>query len=211
MTRPPFPALSAAAQDFHDRQRDVQADQVEQGERAHRQANSGPGGGVDVRTARVARLQQGDRVVQVGQQQGVRDEPGPVGHRHRGLAETLNEPGNPVTSPRAGQHRGDDLDQPHHRGRVEEMQADDPAGVRRAGRDRRHRQRGGVGGQDGVRPAGTVKLAEHGELGIEPLWHGPHGAEPDHGRRAKLHAGEITGRSKVAKFPLSNLPRPLAP
>ncbi len=57
---------------------------------------------------------------------------------------------------------GDDLDQPHQRRRVEEVHADDSLGAGCVDCDCGDRQRGGVAGEDRLRPA------DPGEIGEEP-------------------------------------------
>ena len=62
-----------------------------------------------------------------------------------------------VVGRRAAHH----LHQRQHGDRVEEVEADHPRRVRQAGRHRRHRQRGGVGGQHALRRDDRLDLGEH--------------------------------------------------
>ncbi len=64
--------------------RRVEADQVEQRQRAHRVAAAEPHGGVDVLAGGEPALVHRDRVVEVAEQQGVGDEAGPVTDRSQG-------------------------------------------------------------------------------------------------------------------------------
>jgi hypothetical protein len=72
---------------LEDRQARVQADQVKQGQRAHGQAEPHGGRLVDVLPRGLRRFQQVYRVVEVGQEQRVHDEPGSVTDPHRSLAQ----------------------------------------------------------------------------------------------------------------------------
>jgi hypothetical protein len=67
-------------------------------------------------------------VVEVAEQQGVGDEPGPVTDDDRGLAQPLGQPGDLLDDGRFGDDRLDDLDQLEHRGGVEEVQTDQARG-----------------------------------------------------------------------------------
>src|SRR5436305_1451744 len=67
--------------------RRVQADEVEQGERPHGVTATEAHCTVDVLAARVTAFVQGDRVVEVSEQQRVGDEPGPVPRSHVGLGD----------------------------------------------------------------------------------------------------------------------------
>jgi hypothetical protein len=66
----------------------------------------------------------------------------------------------------------DHLDQRHHRGRVEEVEADDLVGAQRRFADLGDRERRGVGGEDRVARGGGVELAEDGLLDLHLLRHG---------------------------------------
>ena len=150
----------------------VEADQVEQRERAHRVAAAEAHGGVEVLAGRVAALVHRHRVVEVAEQQGVGDEAGLVADDHRLLAEPLGERLDVLEDVVGGDHGADHLDELLHRRRVEEVHADDPLGVRRRDGDLGDRQRGGVGGQHGVRRDDRVDLAEQLLLEVELLRNG---------------------------------------
>jgi len=55
---------------------------------------------------------------------------------------------------------GHHLDQLHQRRRIEEVHADDPLRLGHPGGDRRHREGGGVRGQDGFRATHLGQLGE---------------------------------------------------
>ncbi len=147
----------------------VQPDQVEQRQRPHRVPAAQAHRGVDVLAGGVARLVHPDRVVEVAEQQRVRDEAGPVPDGDVELAAAVDE------RLHVGDHLGvaddgaDHLDQVHHRGRVEPVQPDH---LRRPARRRRqvgHRQGGGVGGQHGVGRQQRVQLGEQRLLDLQLL------------------------------------------
>jgi hypothetical protein len=122
-----------------DRQRDVVPDHVEELERPHRQRTPLLHGDVDVVGRRVVRLEHLDRIVEVGEQQRVHDEPGPVTARDGDLADPLAQGLRGLADVVAGGHGRDDLDQLHDRCGVEEVHADHVAGTLRrlrAGDDR---------------------------------------------------------------------------
>ena len=70
-----------------------------------------------------------------------------------------------------GRHRLHDLEQRHHLRRVEEVQAEEAVGPRRRRGLIDHRERGGVGGEEGVLLDDRVDLAPHLELALEVLGH----------------------------------------
>ena len=70
-----------------DRLGDVEADEVEQGERAHRVAGAELHAGVDLARLHAGPLDHADRVEEVGEEQAVDDEARLVGDLDRGLAE----------------------------------------------------------------------------------------------------------------------------
>jgi hypothetical protein len=63
----------------------------------------------------------------------------------------------------------DELDERHQGRRVEEVHADDTLGSGRRSGDLGHRERGGVGREDRIRPADPVELREDRALGLELL------------------------------------------
>ena len=68
-----------------------------------------------------------------------------------------------------GDDGADDLDEVLHRRRVEEVDADDPAGLGVGGGDLGDAERGGVGGQDRVRADDAVERPEDRLLDLERL------------------------------------------
>ena len=157
---------------LEDGQARVQADQVEQGQRPHGQAESHSGRPVDVLPRGLRRFQQVHRVVEVGHEQRVHDEPGPVSDPHRSLAQVTGQQGQCLGDLRRGEDRGDHLDQLHHRGRIEEVQPRHPGRIPRAACDLRDRQGGGIGSQDRIGPAGLVQLSEQGPLELDAFRNG---------------------------------------
>lgn len=145
---------------LEDRTGRVDADQVEQGERPHRQAAAELHGGVDVLAGGVLRLVHRGRLVQVAEQQSVGDEAGAVADRDGLLAEVEGQVGDGADRRGRGQHRRDDLDELHRGRRIEEVQAEDALGVGRVGGQTRHGEGVGTGGQDGVRAHDAVQRAE---------------------------------------------------
>jgi hypothetical protein len=165
--------------------RRVEADQVEQGQRAHRVTAAEAHGRVDVLAGGVLALVHLHGVVEVAEQQRVGDEAGPVTGGGGLLADLPDELLDRLDDRRVGDDRLDDLDQAHHGSRVEPVQADDlrrPAGARR---QLGHRQRGGVGGQHRLRRQQGVEAGEQVLLELHPLRDGL-----DH-QAAVLHRVEV--------------------
>ena len=114
-----------------------------------------------------------DGVVQVGQQQRVGHEPGPVADLHRGLAEPPSQRRRPVGGTPASVSTVATTSTSRITGAgLKKCRPTTRPGWRGRRGDRGHRQRGGVGGQDGVRPADTVQLGEDRALELQPLGHG---------------------------------------
>jgi hypothetical protein len=101
----------------------VEADEVEQRQRAHRVAGAEAHGGVDVLARGVAALVHPHRVVQVAEQQRVGDEAGPVAGGRGGLADAVDQRLHVLDDGGVGDDGLHDLDQVHHRRRVEPVQA----------------------------------------------------------------------------------------
>ena len=120
----PAVAAAPAVHGVEDLVRGVQADQVHQRERAHRQAAAELHGRVDVLAGGVAALEHRDGVVEVAEQQRVGDEAGPVADRDVDLAEPGAQRLHVGDHLGRGDHGADDLDQLHDRRRVEEVDAD---------------------------------------------------------------------------------------
>ena len=199
----------------------VEADQVEQRQRAHRVAAAEAHGRIDVLAGGVAALVHPDRVVEVAEQQRVGDEAGPVPRRGRLLLDLGDELLGAGDHRRVGDHGLDDLDETHHRRRVEPVQPDDARGATGAGGQLGDRQRGGVGGQHRLRREQPVELGEELLLELHPLRDGlddqlavldrlERGAErdPAHQRGdvvlGQLAAGDRTA-GRVGDVPLGSL------
>ena len=95
--------------------------------------------------------------------------PAPVGCCDRVFAELAREFLHVGYDVGLGDDGADDLDEPLHRCRVEEVQPDDASGVRRRGRDLGDRQRRRVGREHGVWTHDVVELGEDAALKVEPL------------------------------------------
>ena len=104
-----------------------------------------------------------------GPRAAVGDEADRVGGADRLAAHRPRDLGGRLQRLRGGLVSGDDLHQPHQRRRVEEVHAAHPLRPLDAGGDRGHRQRGGVGGQDRLRPAELGQLGEQAALQLEVL------------------------------------------
>lgn len=98
------PVVRLRVHGLQDRTRGVHADQVEQGERAHRQAAAQPHRGVDVLAAGVLGLVHRGGLVEVAEEQAVGDETGAVADRDGLLAEFEGEVGDGGDGARRGQH-----------------------------------------------------------------------------------------------------------
>ena len=138
----------------------VEAEQVGEEERAHRR-HLGAGDRLVDRLQREAVLLLGaPDLADRRHQDPVDDEAGDLTADDRLLLDRLGE----VVGGGGGLLRGvladDHLDQRHHRGRVEEVEADDLVGAQRRLAHLGDRERGGVGGEDRVAGRGGVDLAE---------------------------------------------------
>ena len=150
-------------------ERGVEPDQVEQRQRSHRKAATGPHGGVEVLPARESGAVHPHRGVEVAEQQGVRDEPGAVVDDDRRLAEPARQRRHGVHGVGVAHHGADHLDELQDGRRVEEVHAHDAIRSAGARGDRGDRQRRGVGGEHCVRPAHLVGGVEDGLLEVHPL------------------------------------------
>lgn len=133
-------------QGLQDAQGRVQADQIKQLERTHREVASAAHRSIDIGSTRHAVLGQGDRRVQVGEEQGVDHEPGAVGDPDRLLAAVRREVLDGLDGALGRGHRLDHLDEGHRGRRIEEVEAAHPVGPSGRHRQLDHRQGGGVGG-----------------------------------------------------------------
>ena len=152
-------------------QHGVQAEQVGEEEGAHRR-HLGVGdllvdllGGAPALVL-VAPDLRGRRV-----QDPVDDEPGLLAAADRVLADLHGEVGSRLRRLLGRVLPLDHLDQPHHRGRIEEVEADHLVGTRRSRADLRDRQCRGVGSEDRVARRHLVDLREHRLLDLHPLGH----------------------------------------
>ena len=107
-----------------------------------------------------------------GDEDFVDDEAGDLGADDRLLLDRLGEVVGGGRRLTRGVVADDHLDQRHHRGRVEEVEADDLVGAQRRFPHLGDRERGGVGGDDRVARGGGVELAEDGLLDLHLLRHG---------------------------------------
>ena len=184
----------------------VEADEVHQRERAHRQAAAQPHRRVDVLAGGVAVLEHRDGVVEVAEQQRVGDEAGPVADGHVDLAQPLGQRLDVLDDLGLGDDGAHHLDQLHDRRGVEEVHADDLARPAGGDRDLGDRQGRGVGRQDGVRRADPVQLGEDLGLELHALGHGLDDQVGGSARSSSDVAKRI--RSKIAsRSAASSLPR----
>ena len=155
------PALRLAAlgeEGAGDFEVDVEADQVDQLERAHPEAAAEADDAVDRRRVGDAVAEHPQRLQREGAGEAVGDEAGAVLGPDRGPAHPLGDLGRRRQRRLGGALGGDDLDQLHQRRRVEEVHADDALGVGHAGGDLGDPQRGGVAGED------RLGAADRGQL-----------------------------------------------
>ena len=90
------------------------------------------------------------RLVDHRQQDAIDDEAGLVLAQHHFLAQALGKGGGAVGGRLRGRKPGDDLDQLHHRHRIEEMQPDEARRIGRVIRHPRDRDRAGVRRHDRI-------------------------------------------------------------
>ena len=124
---PPRPAARSccgtrAPDRLADRRGDVEPDEVEQRERAHRMAGAERHAGVDVARRQVGLLEQLDGREEVGEEQPVDDEAGDVGHDDGALAERLAERDRALRAASVAPARERELDELHLVHRVEDVQ-----------------------------------------------------------------------------------------
>ena len=141
-------------------QRRVEAHEVEESERTHRVAASELHRLVDVLLRGHARLEQPDRLEEVRHEEPVDDEPRGVLGGDGCLAERLDEGPGGLEGRVPREDRADDLDQLHHRRRVEEVEPENLRGPPRRGGQLGDRARRGVRRQDGLRRADPVEARE---------------------------------------------------
>ena len=149
----------------------VEAEQVGEEERPHRRDLGGRDRLVD-RLQREALLLLGaPDLADRRHQDPVDDEAGHLAADDRLLLDRLGEVVGDRGGLRGGVLAGDHLDQRHHRGGVEEVEADDLVGSQCRLSHLGDRERGGVGGEDRVAGGGGVELAEDGLLDLHLLRH----------------------------------------
>ena len=110
-----------------------------------------------------------DGAREVGDEQRVGDEAGPVADDHGLLAEALGEIAHRRRELVVGEQRRDDLDELQDGRRVEEVHADDALRVLGRRGDLGEREAGGVGGEHGVLTDDVVELAEDVALDLQAL------------------------------------------
>ena len=152
--------------------RGVEADEVEQLERAHRVAAAEAHRRVEVLARRVVALEHRHRVVEVPEEQRVRDEARLVADDDRLLPDPVGERLDVLEDVVGGDDGPDHLDELLHRRGVEEVHADDSLGVARGDRDLGDGQRRGVRREDRVGRDDLVDPAEQLALEVQVLGHG---------------------------------------
>src|SRR5882724_2921006 len=185
--------------DAQDVQADVEADQVGEGQGAHRMVHPHLHHRVDRLRLSHSLVEAEDRLVDHRHQHPIGDEAGGVVYFYGSLPHLFRGRLDGVVGLLARRETADDLDQLHDRDGVHEVHADDfvrPAG---GGGQAGDRDRAGVGGEDGLRRARPVELGEDLLLDLQPLDH-----RLDHQLRLgqglnlprRLHSGEggIAGR-----------------
>ena len=125
-------SLGVGVEGVADRLGDVEADEVQQRERAHRVAGAELHAGVDLACLHAGPLDHANGVEEVGEEQAVDDEAGLVGDLDRGLAQRRT-PGERLLAGLGGAVGEADLDQLHPRHRVEDVQAEELLGSGRGG------------------------------------------------------------------------------
>jgi len=138
-----------------DRHRDVESDQVEQGERPHRMSEAESHAAVDVDRLHPGSLHQPDRFEEIGKQQAVDHEAGHVGNPNRGLADRKAPALGPVPDHLRHSLGNAEFDQGHVGDRVEDV--DTHQSLRSANRCPDRRDREGRGGRSEV---GTLGCPE---------------------------------------------------
>ncbi len=170
---------------FHHRVRDVQPGQVHQLEGAHAEAGLLAHDGVDIGEAGHAflrHLQAFDVHAAAGM---VDDEAGHVLAAHRGVAQAARQCHQRIAHGRVAGQAVDHLDHLHQRHGIEEVVACDAARLLGADRDRGDRQRGGVGGDHGIRAQDGFQLRHQVALDFQLL---------DNGLEHHVAAGQVVQR-----------------
>ena len=147
-------------QHFHDGKVDVVTNEVGQSQRTHRVVGAQHHALVDVLSAGDAVGEDADSLVDHRDEDAVDHEAGGFLHLDGLLADGGGEVNDALGHFVAGQLTFDDFNEGHAVGGVEEVHADELGGTARAGSDLGDRQRGRVGGEDGLGLADLVKLHE---------------------------------------------------
>ena len=200
----------------------VDADQVDQRAGPDRPVGAEAHRPVDVLGADPGLVEDAHAVIQERDQDPVDDEAGRVVAGDRFLAEAPREGVGGLEGLVARIRRADHLDERQHRRRVEEVHADHSLGCPRRLGDLRHRERGGVRGEDGVGRDEPVELLEELALDLQilegSLDHEPAGAElGDVGderqaaeRRVLLVLAQAPFLDAAGQVVVDRLPPPLA-
>ena len=193
-----------------DRAHGVEAHEVGERERAHRVPGAGLHRLVDLGDRADPLLVGADRVEHVRHEQAVDDEARLVLGRHAELAVLSRELHAGLERLVGGGHAADDLHELHHLGGVEVVQAEEALRPRGGRGLVDHRQRRGVGGEDGAVLDDGVDLLPHLELLAEVL-----GDRLDHevavGRGRSSRACPGSGRGRRRRRPARACPsRPRA-
>jgi hypothetical protein len=148
---------------------DVHSHQVHELEGAHPEPAADPHDAVDLVVASDALTQQAKRLERERSRHPVGDESDPVPGADRNSPQGSRDLGREGERLLRGLIPGDDLDQPHHRRRVEEVHPADPLRAIRAGGDRGDREGRRVGRQDRPWPADGGESREQAALELEVL------------------------------------------
>lgn len=161
--------LELVEHDVRDVHRRVQADEVEQGQRAHRVATAELHAVVDVLLGGDTGLERADGVEQVRHEQEVDDEAGRVLRLDHDLADLLAEGAGALEDLVRRREGAHDFDQLHERDGVEEVQTHEVLGALRGGGHVTDGQRRGVRREDRVLGADLVERREQLALDLEVL------------------------------------------
>ncbi len=122
-------------------------------------------------------------------------------HLHAGVAGGIHQRLELLQDLRRGTRAADDLNDAHQRHRVEEVQPGDPLRMLACGGDGGDRQRGRVGGENGVGADHALEFDEQRLLGVEPFDdrldhhvasdHVGKGTDRDQSRQVRGHVGCI--------------------
>ena len=192
----------------------VEADQVAERERSHRGGAAVDDRRVGARAVRAELVRVRVRLAERPHEDPVHEESGALHHAHRHLAEARRDRDALLDDGVARVLAADDLDEPHHAGRVEEVQAEHPLRPGGLAGERRDRQPRGVRGEDGARRGGGVDAPPQVALELEDLGGDldDHVARADRGevRRAVYACEDRLGLGRLHATPI-DAPRPDRP